>query len=168
MLRKLMPLVFLAAGAGGGIGAALVLAPPPGDTPAAAQDGTGHDPALQASGGDGPDRHGTAEARDYVKLANQFVIPVVRNDRIEALVVLTLSLETAPGLGETVYAREPKLRDAFLRVLFDHANTGGFRGAFTQADRLDPLRTALREAARAELGRAVRDVLIVDIVRQDG
>ena len=48
---------------------------------------------------------------------------------------------------------EPKLRDVFLQVLFDHANMGGFRGAFTRSDVLEPLRTALREAAQKHLGK---------------
>ncbi|MCB1364748.1 MAG: flagellar basal body-associated FliL family protein [Rhodobacteraceae bacterium] len=161
MLSKLLPLVFLALGAGVGIASGYL---------------TGHDrapdkPGIAAAPESDPEPpHGrepeTGDA-EYTKLNNQFVVPVVTSDRIEALVVVSLSLETDAGLRETVYAREPKLRDAFLRVLFDHANMGGFHGEFTRADRLDPLRTALREVAQAQLGAALRDVLIVDIVRQD-
>jgi len=44
---------------------------------------------------------------------------------------------------------------------------GGFRGAFTCSDVLNPLRTALREAAQKELGKGVYDVLIVEISHQD-
>jgi len=82
-------------------------------------------------------------------------------------VILSISLEVTPGSTESVYAMEPKLRDIFLRVLFDHANAGGFRGAFTQSNTMDVLRSALREAAAATLGKALSDVLIIDIVRQD-
>ena len=81
--------------------------------------------------------------------------------------VLSLSLETVPGLTETVFAHEPKLRDLFLQVMFDHANMGGFQGAFTQSSNLETLRRALREVAQAQLGPDVTNVLIVDIVRQD-
>ncbi len=83
------------------------------------------------------------------------------------MVVLSLSLEVSAGNAEAVYAREPRLRDAFLQALFDHANTGGFRGAFTDGSNLVILRRALKEKATALLGGMVRDVLITEIARQD-
>ena len=73
----------------------------------------------------------------------------------------------ATGQRETVYAREPKLRDAFLQVLFDHANMGGFRGTFTDSNNMDVLRNALNETARKSMGDLILDVLIMDIARQD-
>jgi hypothetical protein len=104
---------------------------------------------------------------DYVKMNNQFVIPVVTDGRIKALVVMSLSLEVVKGAGEQVYAREPKLRDAFLRVMFDHANSGGFDGDFTSNGNMLHLREALGDAGRSVLGDLVSEVLIIDIVRQD-
>ena len=83
------------------------------------------------------------------------------------MVVVSLSLEIELEQGDLVYRVEPKIRDAFLKVLFDHANNGGFSGAFTESVALYPLRKALREAAQSILGEIVRDVLIVDMVRQD-
>jgi len=83
------------------------------------------------------------------------------------MVIVSLSLEVKQGTTEQVYAREPKLRDALLQVMFDHANSGGFRGSFTDGSNLVLLRKALLEAAQKTLGDIVTDVLIVDIVRQD-
>lgn len=104
---------------------------------------------------------------EYVKLANQFVVPVVEDGRVVAMVILSLTLEVPSGKTEAVYQREPKLRDAFLQVLFDHANAGGFRGAFTDGANLIVLRNALREVSRKIMADDVTDVLIADIVRQD-
>ncbi len=149
MFRKLMPVLLLVAGIVGGGAAGLMLRPPP---PAPEETAA---PAAPAP-------------RDYVKLPNQFVVPVMEGGRVGSLVVLALSLEVPAGATEAVFAREPKLRDEFLRVLFDHANTGGFRGTFTDGGTLVALRRALLEAARKVLGpEAVFDVLITDIVRQD-
>lgn len=103
---------------------------------------------------------------DYVKLNNQFVIPLVDQGVVTALVVISLSLEMKSGGPELVYKREPKLRDSFLQVLFDHANSGGFDGNFTTGRKMDILRNALRESAIAELGATVTDVLIADVVKQ--
>ena len=52
-------------------------------------------------------------------------------------------------------------------MLFDHANAGGFAGGFTGEGPIEELRAALRESARAVLGPDARDVLILDIARQD-
>ena len=104
---------------------------------------------------------------EYVKLNNQFVIPVVQAGQVAALVVVSLSLEVKAGSTETVFAREPKLHDVFLQVLFDHANAGGFAGSFTDGSNLVVLRQALKEVAMQVLGDIVSDVLIVDIARQD-
>ena len=119
--------------------------------------------AADAEGDDG--EH--SNVPDYVKLSNQFVVPVVENGKVAAMVILSLTLEVPPGTSEAIYAREPKLRDAFLQVLFDHANAGGFRGAFTDGANLVILRSALREVAQKIMAGAVSDVLIADIVRQD-
>lgn len=154
MLSKLLPFLLVPLGIGAGVGAAVYLMPPQ----------ENEETAVSSS-------RERAEARkddsDYVKMNNQFVIPVVSRDRITSLVILSLTLETAQGQRERVYGREPKLRDAFLRVLFDHANMGGFNGPFTQEGRLEPLRVALREVAQRELGTDIHNVLIVDIARQD-
>jgi flagellar protein FliL len=104
---------------------------------------------------------------EYVKLPNQFIVPVLEKERITSMVILSLSLEVAPGSTEQVFAREPKLRDGFLQVLFDHANSGGFNGSFTDASNLVVVREGLLQVATKTLGAIVTDVLITDIVRQD-
>lgn len=177
-MGKLLPLLFLAIGAGAGVGAGLFLAPS-GD---GAEKAGGHETGATDTHGDdaahaadtahaaddahAEDGHG-GTGSDFVKLNNQFVVPVVQQDRVAALVVLSLSLETRANLREVIFQREPKLRDAFLGVLFEHANMGGFNGSFTKSDRLDLLRTALREVARKEFGEDVVNVLIESIARQD-
>ena len=87
--------------------------------------------------------------------------------KVLAMVILSLSLEVKTGAAAVVYQAEPKLRDVFLQVLFDHANSGGFSGAYTDGANLLLLRKALLEAAKGVLKEDVSDVLIIDIVRQD-
>lgn len=185
-MRKLLPIIMGLLGliAGGGAGYALrphqvdpategvaVLPEPegsegvsgpqdPADETGHAMNDEGHDAGHAAS----PDHAGATE---YVKLNNQFVVPVISDDDVTALVILSLTLAVKAGAGEHVFAAEPKLRDSFLQVLFDYANADGFSGAFTQSGRMDHLRKALLEPARSILGDTVDDVLIVDIVRQD-
>ncbi len=162
MLSKLLPIILLIVGTGGGIGAGIMLAPPA-ETHDSAEAGGDHAPVAQEE----HHEEGDTSEYVYVKLNNQFVVPVVEREELSALVVLSLSLETTLEMSDRVYALEPKLRDVLLQVLFDHANMGGFRGAFTRSDVMMPLRTALREAAQKELGTGISDVLIMDISRQD-
>ena len=122
---------------------------------------------LRPSGTLGHSGHGTDLPSEYAKLNNQFIVPVVEEGRVTSMVVLTLSLEIAAGQSERIFAQEPKLRDAFLQVLFAHANAGGFRGSFTEPANLMPLRKALLEQAKTILDATVSDVLITDIARQD-
>ncbi len=172
MLGKLIPVVIALIGLGAGIGAGIALRPDPepvaeGTCPCECNSFAGSATGEGDGGGDGHSEDAAEATTDFVKLNNQFVVPVVHDGDISALVVMSLSLEVPTGGSEKIYQREPKLRDKFLQVLFDHANTGGFDGAFTSGSRMQALRTALLETARRELGRNVDDILITDIARQD-
>lgn len=168
MLGKIPPVLLALIGLAGGGAAGYFLRPPPA-SPETADECAPADlhaaPVGQAHG----DGHGDAVATsEFVKLNNQFIVPLVTDGRVSGLVILSLSLEVRVGETETVYRAEPKLRDAFLQVLFDHANAGGFRGVFTGSANMDLLRTALTETARQNIGPGVIAVLVSDIVRQDG
>ncbi|WP_431297581.1 flagellar basal body-associated FliL family protein [Tabrizicola sp. BL-A-41-H6] len=172
MLGKALPVLLAVLGLGGGTAAGLFLRPADHpETAAESQAAESGDAEISPEAeGDTGHEAGSEDAQlpDYVKMNNQFVVPVVSEGRVTAMVVLSLSLEVATGSTEAVYAREPKLRDAFLQVLFDHANVGGFNGSFTDGSNLISLRTSLREAAGMIIGDTIKDVLITDIARQDG
>jgi flagellar FliL protein len=173
-MRLILPLLLLLLGLGAGIGGGMFLAS--GNTeavdadegaPASSEevDGAAENEAAP-SVGDGlvtPANVGT----EYVRLRNQFIVPVVRHGSVRSLVILVLTVEATTGGSDVVFQHEPRLRDSFLRVLFAHANSGGFDGQFTEAAAMAPLRSGLRDAAAAVLGDVARDVLIVDITRQD-
>ncbi len=151
MIRKLIPLILGLLGLGIGIGAGIFLRPAAPEHAMAAE-------VVEAD---------PETAPEYVKLANQFIVPVMVKGKVGAMVILSLSLEISPGATAEIYAIEPKLRDVFLQVMFDHANSGGFSGSYTDGANLLLLRKALLEAAKGVLKDKVSDVLIIDIVRQD-
>ena len=150
MIRKLIPVILALLGLGIGVGAGFFLRPVPEVDHTA--EAAPLDPAILP---------------EYVKLSNQFVVPVMAKGKVAAMVILSLSLEVQNGKTEEVFSAEPKLRDVFLQVLFDHANSGGFSGAYTDGANLVLLRKGLLEAAKGVLKETVSDVLIIDIVRQD-
>lgn len=169
-MKKLLPILLVILGIGAGAGAGLMLRPAPQDMAAINPCGDGEAAPVQVAAPDPNAEPAPLEddaQREYIKMHNQFIVPVVASDKISALVVISISLEVAPGNSEFVYAREPKLRDSFLQVMFDHANIGGFEGAFTNSNNLDTLRRGLLNVASRVLGPIVSDVLITDIARQD-
>lgn len=191
MMRLLLPIILLLFGLGGGVGAGLMLGGGAEEEVAAAEDTATADDDAHAEedthGDEGEhaaddahaedDGHGDAEparvepsgeGTEFVRINNQFVVPVVRNGAVRSLVVISLSVEVETGLSSAVFNQEPRLRDSFLREMFAHANIGGFDGRFTEAEAMAPLRAALLEAAQRVLGAGTTyDVLITDITRQD-
>ena len=181
MKKLILPLLLTLIGLGGGVGAGIALRPSPDERVVinpcgnVGAEGSSTDAAASEAGLDAEaavaDQTATAEGdpptKEYVKLNNQFIVPVVDDGKVNALVVLSVSIEVKFGASEKIYGMEPKLRDAFLQVLFDHANSGGFDGDYTASNAMDSLRVALFETARKAAGSVVTDVLITDIVRQD-
>lgn len=165
-MKFVLPLILALLGTGAGVGAAFVLSPPSDeaaeiaiDCPAPEPGADIHAEALPASL--------PADQVEYVKMNKQFVIPVIKEEKVRSLVVMTLSVEVPLGQTELVYNHEPKLRDLFLQIMFDHANAGGFEGGFTNSSRLDSLRQEFRTVARRYLGDSVNDILITEIAKQD-
>ncbi len=155
-MLKFLPIVLPVLGLGAGVGAGILVPPPApqsADCPAsetqAARDTTARDTPVE-----------------YMKLNNQFIVPLVSGNDVTSMVIVSLSLEIEQGRQQDIYDIEPKLRDAFLRVMFDHASLGGFEGNFLSHLGLDTLRLALREMGQATAGPVLRDVLIVDLVKQ--
>lgn len=85
-----------------------------------------------------------------------------------AMIILTLSLETQAAQIETMNKQQHRLRDALLRELMIHANTGGFDGNFTTEPALRVLRERLLKAVRSATDLQVDQVLIEGIARQAG
>lgn len=168
-MKKLLPVLLVVLGLIGGAAAGWFLRP-------AVEAAVPEDPSDQAEIDNGSDTSEYSNGydedpsgeMDYVKLNNQFIVPVVNDGDVSALVVMSLSLEVKTGGRESVYTREPKIRDALLSVLFQHANAGGFDGTFTATRNLTVLRNMMTEATRQAMeSDLVANVLIIDIVRQD-
>ncbi len=168
-MGKILPILIVLIGLGAGVGGGIFLRPVPTTATEACQD-DGHGSCEAEVAAD--TAHGEESEPDpnnvyYVKLSKQFVVPVVKDNNVSSMVVMTLSIETTPVVGDVVFAREPKLRDALLSVMFLHANSGGFDGQFTSGEAMNDLRGSLLEAARQVIGDDVYNVLITDILRQD-
>lgn len=165
-MKFLVPLLIALLGLGAGVGAGLWLkpAPEPAETACAEED--------EACAAANPFQRVAAPATPqnvvYVPMDKQFVVPVFSNERVGAMVVMSLSIETSPEAEATVRAVQARLRDSFLAVMFRHANTGGFDGAYTTGQKIEDLRASLLQASRSVLpGTPVSAIMITEIARQD-
>ena len=182
-MKKLLPIILAIVGLGAGVGAGVALKPAPEPMEDHAADGEHADEKKMTESDSSKDPYGSAgdpsaalavveedydpdAVWDYVKLPKQFVVPVITKERVSALVVMTISLEAAEGTSEAVLSKQPKIRDSFLQVLFAHANSGGFDGAFTTGQSMRDLRGSLLETVRAIVGDSVNSVLIEEVVKQ--
>ncbi len=161
IISLLVPLMF--------IGGALVgdmLRPGQGTVEAHGGDGA-HAGSGPAHGAPGHGENGATVDRDCFRFPTQFMVPVFRNGHTRHVMVLSLTVETSLESLEYIHKQEHRLRDALLRRLLIHANTGGFDGNFTSEPHLRRLRAALLKAARDASGAAVTGILIEDIARQE-
>ncbi|SHM54446.1 hypothetical protein SAMN05444389_11310 [Paracoccus solventivorans] len=185
MLRKLLPVLLsvlaLVAGAVGGdllrgTTAAGIAAPDPqaalpadelpGVEPIAADNAIPPPPAAAPPRPAEPGKADAAAATAWFKFPQQFFVPVMHGGHLDSTMILSLSVEMPETASEEVYAHEIKLRDALLRQLLIHANTGGFDGNFTTEAHLRKLRAELTATARTIVPR-IGEILIGDIARQE-
>jgi hypothetical protein len=177
MKKLMLPVILAVVGLVGGAGAGWFLKPPPPpepcyddlgeEQPVEACEKADHEDAHAEDGYAPEDEAEHATPSEFVEMDRQFVIPVMGERKVHAFVLIQASVEVDPGSTDAVISRMPRVRDAFLRDLFDHAYAGGFDGAFTAEYVMRDLRANLLRSARRIAGPTVRAVLITDIVRQD-
>lgn len=161
-MKKILPILLVIIGIAGGGAAGLFLKPPP---PPPEEGGVDAHDTKDA------DAHDTADAppspSDYVKIGRQTIIPVIEDGETRALMLFELAVDVPVGRRQDVHDMEPRLRDAFLRELFQMSYTGAFMTTFTDDRVIEELRNNLVKAARTHLGEDVKDVLILDVMRQE-
>ncbi len=165
MLKKIMPLLALILGLAGGGAAAIFLAPPPDDQPMSQNEATTPHAQSETSSDDLQD--GASDSFEIVKLPSQFVVPVIMDNRVRAMVILTVALEVEVGQGDRVRALEPKLRDEFLAELFSLAALDGFKDEMISRKTLELVKRALSVRSSEVLGLQNVNVLVTDMARQD-
>ncbi len=154
-MKKILPVLIIVLGIIGGAGAGIFLEPPP--------------PHV--------DQHAAAEAveedpdeiveRSFVKIGRQTIVPVVQDGETRALMLFELAVDVPATKADDVHSMEPRLRDAFLRELFQMSYTGAFLTDFTEERVIEELRRNLTTAARTYLGHNQAEVLILDVMRQE-
>lgn len=154
-MKKLLPIILILVGVIGGLGAGVFLKPAPEIDHASA------DAAKKV------EEEGPPAARSFVKIGRQTIVPVVDEGQTQALMLFELAVDVPENKVDEVHRMEPRLRDAFLRELFQMSYTGAFLTDFTEERIIEELRRNLTNAARNYLGHSQAEVLILDVMRQE-
>ena len=155
-MGKLIPVMLIVLGIGAGLGAGLALRPVPEIEEQAEDDAAPPSYSALPEGSE----------IGVFEIPNHFMVPLIIDDQIASVLLVSLAIEIDDAQRTLVESSLPRLRDALLQVMFDHANSGGFSGVFTANTALGSLRSALLEAGQRVVGRdVVFKVLITDIMR---
>lgn len=166
-MKKIIAIVLVLVGVVGGGAAGLMLKPAPPepeeteDEKHATKEEAEEKPEAEAEDGE-------VKAVSYIKVGRQTIIPVLDGGETKALMLFELAVDVTSDQSDRALAMEPRLRDAFLRELFQMSYTGAFDDTFTDDRVIDELRRNLVRAAQEHLGESsVNDVLILDVMRQN-
>lgn len=170
MVKGILKIVVLiVAVVAGGMGASFYKSVSASDTPGHETESHGekdsHDKSKKSD--DGHDKSSDSGTTSYMKFKRQFVIPVMKDNKIESLVIMNFNIEMNDAAPENSFNQEPKLRDAFMRSLLNLSNEGVFDDDLTSPETFDYIRETLVGAARGILSQGVENVLILDVAKRD-
>lgn len=127
-----------------------------------------HDGKKAERHGDKKDeKHGDEVTTTYMKFKRQFVIPVMKENKIKSLVIMNFNIELNDAAPANAFNQEPKLRDAFMRDLLNLSNEGVFDDDLTSPETFDYIRETLVGSSRRILSQGVENVLILDVAKRD-
>jgi flagellar FliL protein len=104
---------------------------------------------------------------DFIKFKRQFVVPVLKGEGVDALILINLALEVPSSERDAMFRLEPRFRDGFIRELLQLSDDGYFDQELTSSDTYEILRETLSRAADDISEGGVNKVLILDLSRQD-
>lgn len=169
MKALLFPIILAIFAAGGVLAADMVR----GDGAPATVSDKGHDKKADGHGKpEKADSHGKSDKSyggdtDFIKFKRQFVVPVLKDNAVDALILINLALEVPARERDEMFRLEPRFRDAFIRELLQLSDDGYFDQELTSSDTYEILRETLSRAASDISDGGVNKILILDLSRQD-
>lgn len=103
---------------------------------------------------------------DYFKFTREFVVPVMRESRVESLVILNINLEVDSRVSSKLFAMEPKIRDNIMTTLIELSNDGKTLEAIANLENYESIRATVLMNLQKIIPEGIRNVLIVDMAKQ--
>ncbi|MEL7041469.1 MAG: flagellar basal body-associated FliL family protein [Pseudomonadota bacterium] len=106
-------------------------------------------------------------ATAYFKFSREFVVPLMKNGQVTSLVILHITLETDSSTSEDLFSEEPKLRDNIMTTLITLSNDGRTLVQPTDVNNYETIRSVILMNLRDSISDGIKNVLIVDMAKQD-
>ncbi len=119
--------------------------------------------AKKDKGGDGYGSSGVS----YYKFSREFVIPLMREEQVDALIIMNLNLEVDSDFSGSLFSKEPKLRDNIMSTLIALSNDGRTLDNFSNVESYETIRSLILKNLNSELGPGILNVLILDMAKQE-
>lgn len=119
----------------------------------------------KGSGGYGSE--GSSGDVSYFKFSREFVVPIMADGSVRALVILHIQLEVDSDIESSLFSMEPKLRDNIMTTLIEISHNGKLFDNLTDPEAYESIRALVLEGLREVTSEGIENVLIVDFARQD-
>lgn len=126
----------------------------------------GGDSHSKGGHGDNKGKASGGEA-NYFRFSREFVVPLMRNERVASLIILNISLETDNSVTDKMFLMEPKLRDNIMTTLVHLSNDGSTLSALTSVDNYERVRAMILNNLENVVPSGIQNVLILDAGKQD-
>ncbi len=115
------------------------------------------------------DSHGTppSSAVVYYKFSREFVVPLMRNNRVDSLIILNINLEADSKVSQELFSIEPKLRDNIMTTLITLSNDGTTFESFGDVESYETIRSMIALNLKNVIASGIHNVLILDIAKQE-
>ncbi len=122
----------------------------------------------ESKGGHGSDEAaGSGEGVVYFKFSREFIVPIIRQGRVDSLVILNLSLEADSSIGQKLFEMEPKLRDNIMTTLITLSNDGTTFESMTDVENYETIRSMVLMNLQSVVSTGIENVLIMDLAKQE-
>ena len=128
--------------------------------------GDSHGKDAKGKGGHGKDA-ASGSGTIYYKFSREFVVPVIRNNHVNSLVILHLSIEADSAISQKLFEMEPKLRDNIMTTLITISNDGRTFETLTDVESYESMRSLILMNLKTAVPSGIHNVLIMDMARQD-
>lgn len=127
----------------------------------------GHGKDKKAKGGHGSKGSAASGDVSYYNFTREFVVPIIRDEQVVSLVILNLNLEVDSSISGKLFGMEPKLRDNIMTTLIGISNDGHTFNNMTDVENYEYIRASVLENLQEKVATEIRNVLIMDMARQD-
>lgn len=103
----------------------------------------------------------------YFSFSREFVVPLMRDNRVDSLVILNLNLEVNNDYADKLFSLEPKLRDNIMTTLISLSNDGTTLDSPTNTESYETIRSVVLHNLQSVVSTGIENVLILDMAKQD-